>query len=86
MSEIQDEIKELKEERKEIENSLALGINDYARLMESGLGEDMIKELKNPTCKPEKIPTKAKLKRWWNDFKNKLNNYLFYDESTKYEE
>lgn len=85
MNEIQNEIKDLKEERREIENDLILGINEYVRTLERGLGEDMIKELKNPTFKTEKIPFKAKIKIWWNDFKNKLNNYLYYDESTEYD-
>jgi alanyl-tRNA synthetase len=77
MSDLQEELDGLKNDRKEIENTLNLEMNSFAEAIKSGLGDEIKKELLNPTIKPIKKTKKEIRKEKWLILKEKLNSYFF---------
>ena len=79
IEDIHNEIDKLYIAQKEITNELKLGVDAYAENMKNYLGEEIKKELLNPTSVPIKIKKSfwKKLKEWWFDFKNRIDNYFF---------
>jgi hypothetical protein len=64
-------------DKKEISETLEFEKEKYAETLKKNVGENMIKELTNPTTKTIKHSKKYKFKQWWYDLKIKLNNYFF---------
>ena len=77
MSDLQEELDGLKNDRKEIEDILNLEINSFAETIKNGLGDEIKKELLNPTIKPIKKTKKEIRKEKWVILKEKLNSYFF---------
>lgn len=77
MNNLQEELDGLKNDRKEIENILNLEMNSFAEAIKSGLGDEIKKELLNPTIKPIKKTKKEIRKEKWVILKEKLNSYFF---------
>ena len=77
MNEFQREFDGLMDDKKESENALTLGINSFANEIKNGLGDEIKKELLNPTIKPIKKSRKEKRREWWNSLKERLNAYFF---------
>ena len=77
MSDLQEELDGLKNDRKEIEDILNLEINSFAETIKNGLGDEIKKELLNPTIKPIKKTKKEIRKENWAILKEKLNSYFF---------
>ena len=77
MNEFQREFDGLMEDKKDSENTLTLSMNSFADEIKNGLGDEIKKELLNPTIKPIKKSNKEKRNEWWNSLKEKLNTYFF---------
>ena len=77
MSNLQEELDGLKNDRKEIEDILNLEMNSFAETIKNGLGDEIKKELLNPTIKPIKKTKKEIRKEKWVILKEKLNSYFF---------
>lgn len=74
MENIQKEIEKLKKDREESNVSLRLNIDSFAQEMKDYLGEEIKKELKNPSNM-----VKKQKKSKWQNLKEKLNRYFFSD-------
>ena len=64
-------------DKKEISETLEFEKDKYAETIKLNLGENILKELSNPSIKTVKHSKKYKIRQWWSDLKIKLNNYFF---------
>lgn len=74
MDNLKKEIEKLKKDKEESNDTLRLEALSYAEKMKGYLGEEIKKELLNPTNNTFKKNDK---KGWWENLKEKLNNYFF---------
>lgn len=77
MNSIQKEFDGLMEDKRESKEFLNLELNKFAEEIRNGLGDEIKKELLNPTNQTIKKTKKEKRNECWRKFKNKLNAYFF---------
>jgi hypothetical protein len=77
MTEFDKEFEGYLNDKKENEEILKNQQESYVKLIKETLGEDIKKELKNPSIKTIKKTKKEKFKEWWANLKNKLEAYFF---------
>lgn len=79
MNEIEKrEITGLQEDRKNQEKELKQNVSDFAYKLKMGMGEEMMREIKNPSAIKIERGFKYKFKKWLKEIKESLR-FLFYN-------
>jgi hypothetical protein len=84
MTDFQNEFEGLLEDKKEIQETLKTQMNNFAEEIKRGLGDEIKRELLNPTFKTIKKTKKEKIKEKINLLKQQLSNYFFPENNEHY--